>query len=787
MYLWLLSLVSIFCLPLEAPATMLPENLSLLEISGMNADLEDPDLKKWREAYIDQKPIQELTAKALQKKLTKLDEFTRIFVALRYANANYKKSSTQVQDAINFLKSVEDQKLDVLEVHPLAPYLLEEIIESEGLKSSYSAKIEDQILAAGSISCPQRTLIQSRIKNERATNIDIPEILDLITSIQRSKSFNYREESFELLLDMLSKNQRKLLRATLSPIIADYSDISEDHDWLFPEGQISPSSEQGASLINNDLLTANLKRRRCSRAEKMFEKSLKKTDNIKLFVPAEDVAMDIESCYRRSGHRARAKFWDRISKQLQKSFGFAGLELALRRQGAIYWGVDNFGQARKFFMHLIELARTWNDRVAESEAIFTLARIAENEGDFAKSIEFHEEYFRRFPAGEKRQVVQKSLVLLKSSMGEKEKALTYAQLIISEESMGQVDDRSSSSLSFALFWAGRLHLHLGQKTMAIAMWSRVAREYYSTYYGAIGHFLLEKLTDKSFALYPSRTVKFEPKNLIESFEETNQALSVRIQTLLKLGLAEEAQCELSELKITDGDSDEQSARALFHYAAGNWLKAIKIYDSLPRSYRNELPVGYERILFPRAYQQAVVNYSGNVGVDPDLVLAIIRQESVFNPKARSGVGASGLMQLMPATARGEAKRLSRNYLTSAKRRKLRAAVRSRHNLFDADVNLAVGIHHVFHLLKKYKNPVFLLTSYNANPRATRRWAKKLATDDITSFIERIPYRETQVYVKLVLRNYFYYKRWYADSHSMYSVFEKVLSKDMTAIKNHKKL
>ena len=204
MYLWLLSLASIFCLPLEAPATMLPENLSLLEISGMNADLEDPDLKKWREAYIDQKPIQELTAKALQKKLTKLDELTRIFVALRYANANYKKSSTQVQDAINFLKSVEDQKLDVLEVHPLAPYLLEEIIESEGLKSSYSAKIEDQILAAGSISCPQRTLIQSRIKNERVTNIDIPEILDLITSIQRSKSFNYREESFELLLDMLS-------------------------------------------------------------------------------------------------------------------------------------------------------------------------------------------------------------------------------------------------------------------------------------------------------------------------------------------------------------------------------------------------------------------------------------------------------------------------------------------------------------------------------------------------------------------------------------------------------
>ena len=70
---------------------------------------------------------------------------------------------------------------------------------------------------------------------------------------------------------------------------------------------------------------------------------------------------------------------------------------------------------------------------------------------------------------------------------------------------------------------------------------------------------------------------------------------------------------------------------------------------------------------------------------------------------------------------------------------------------------------MYRLYNRYRNPVFVLTSYNANPRATEKWLENLDTSNMLAFIERIPYRETRAYVKLVMRNYFYYKRWYSGS------------------------
>jgi len=118
------------------------------------------------------------------------------------------------------------------------------------------------------------------------------------------------------------------------------------------------------------------------------------------------------------------------------------------------------------------------------------------------------------------------------------------------------------------------------------------------------------------------------------------------------------------------------------------------------------------------------------------------------------------MQLMPGTARVEARHLISRYLPKKRRRSLAKSARTRNNLFEAETNLAIGVHHVYRLLGRYKNPIFVLTSYNANPSATKRWMRTIPTDDFLTFIEKIPYGETRSYVKLVLRNYFYYQRWY---------------------------
>ncbi|MEH0860138.1 lytic transglycosylase domain-containing protein [Halobacteriovorax sp. DPLXC-1] len=130
----------------------------------------------------------------------------------------------------------------------------------------------------------------------------------------------------------------------------------------------------------------------------------------------------------------------------------------------------------------------------------------------------------------------------------------------------------------------------------------------------------------------------------------------------------------------------------------------------------------------------------NTDIDPLLVLSIIRQESAFNPEAKSAVGALGLMQLMPATAR---------QMTT---------FRKQEELFKPHKNIDAGVRYFKGLLNKFDgNIIYALSSYNAGPTKVKRWSKELMDlDDPIFQIEQIPYKETRLYVKLIYRNYFFY-------------------------------
>ena len=87
---------------------------------------------------------------------------------------------------------------------------------------------------------------------------------------------------------------------------------------------------------------------------------------------------------------------------------------------------------------------------------------------------------------------------------------------------------------------------------------------------------------------------------------------------------------------------------------------------------------------------------------------------------------------------------------------------------------------------KYNSPVYVLSAYNASPSAAQRWMNNIPTKDVLSFIEKIPYKETRAYVKLVLRNYFYYKRWYGEPSDSYKHLDIVAQKLITMAKESKK-
>jgi soluble lytic murein transglycosylase-like protein len=143
-------------------------------------------------------------------------------------------------------------------------------------------------------------------------------------------------------------------------------------------------------------------------------------------------------------------------------------------------------------------------------------------------------------------------------------------------------------------------------------------------------------------------------------------------------------------------------------------------------------------------------------VDKALVFALIRQESQFKTNAKSSAGASGLMQIMPSTARY----ISRtSYLNIPKSQ-----------IYTPEYNLSLGQNYITHLMSDGRidnNLFYVLVAYNAGPGNLSRWKRKAKTDDPLLFIESIPARETRNYIEKVLTNYWIYrKRMYQKTPSL---------------------
>lgn len=130
-------------------------------------------------------------------------------------------------------------------------------------------------------------------------------------------------------------------------------------------------------------------------------------------------------------------------------------------------------------------------------------------------------------------------------------------------------------------------------------------------------------------------------------------------------------------------------------------------------------------------------------LDPFLVAALIRQESGFNPRARSPAGAVGLMQLMPATARVMERRVGRGALLTP------------------EANIRIGVKYLSSLLRRYDRDMELsLAAYNAGPHNLDAWRRRYPTENRMLFLDLIPFSETRNYVALIGRNYYWYVNLY---------------------------
>jgi soluble lytic murein transglycosylase len=161
-----------------------------------------------------------------------------------------------------------------------------------------------------------------------------------------------------------------------------------------------------------------------------------------------------------------------------------------------------------------------------------------------------------------------------------------------------------------------------------------------------------------------------------------------------------------------------------------------------------------RVVFPFPYRELLQAEADRADVDPFLLAALVRQESSFNPRARSWVGATGLSQIMPATGQWLAPGAGvSNFDPSL--------------LAVPEINLRMGARYLRDQLRRYGGKRDLaLAAYNAGPSRADRWRRELGYGgDPDRFRERIPFDETREYVQVVIRNSVVYRRLYGGERS----------------------
>ena len=156
------------------------------------------------------------------------------------------------------------------------------------------------------------------------------------------------------------------------------------------------------------------------------------------------------------------------------------------------------------------------------------------------------------------------------------------------------------------------------------------------------------------------------------------------------------------------------------------------------------------MLYPKTYQELVSRYGEKYQVEENLIFAVIKAESNFDKEAISNRDAIGLMQLMEETAKDVAKK---NQITIQ-------GENLKKELCDVNKNIEIGTCYLSILMQKYQNQEMALAAYNAGTGTVDGWIEKGIIKKDGSDIEKIPYKETNHYVRKIVRDYKIYEDLY---------------------------
>lgn len=397
------------------------------------------------------------------------------------------------------------------------------------------------------------------------------------------------------------------------------------------------------------------------------------------------------------------------------------------------------------------------------DRVLAVAARARDEGDLPRERAFLQLFLDRFEDSPQRAEALFRLFWSHRADGHPERALGALEILAKEYDAGPRGDGGDAERG--RYWWGRtLATHGREKADRDAGLDRLgdlARERPLTYYGVLARSFLTAAGEGSRGADASAGLHTGPLKLgpLENDGAFQQAVE-----FLRLGAAKEAReaffgvrwplvriagragqeatVLIAELLLKSGDA--RSA----HVLARRELLGFVRHALDPLARRGSLSA------YPLVFREHIVTGCTAAAFEPDFLQGLMREESALDPRAKSPVGARGLTQVMPATARQVARSIGLRTFDVEQ-------------LWDPATNIRLGSSYLGSMLRKFGHPGLAAAAYNAGPGAVARWLDAGPDRDFDVFVEEIPFSETRGYVKRVLRSYAAYRQLYGEGPSRF--------------------
>jgi soluble lytic murein transglycosylase-like protein/tetratricopeptide (TPR) repeat protein len=399
--------------------------------------------------------------------------------------------------------------------------------------------------------------------------------------------------------------------------------------------------------------------------------------------------------------------------------GMARFELA-----SLLWNRDRDAEARALFTQIV--GQTPRHPKYDT-ARYALGRIAEQDGRIDEAVAQFQHLATEGGDGDLARESRWRLAWIPYRRGD---------LVAAGEAFAALGAGSDKDRVASFYWRGRILARRGLTAESRELFEAVLNEAPDGYYADLAEQQLATSAPPPAA--PTPLDLDEPSDF--AVHEYHWSRSRELRAAAMNGAAARELAALAR-ELPDGDEREPFLLEAYSDVEAHG-RALRLAQRLgPGSLSPSALAAY---LYPRAYWPRVNEAAATARLDPYVVLALMRQESLFDPDAVSPAAAYGLMQLLVATASSVAD-----------------APVERAALFDPSTNIALGTRYLRQLLDRYQgNVAKALAAYNGGEDAVAKWERRAPGAATDEFVETISYRETRHYVKQVLGNYRRYRRLY---------------------------